>query len=337
MAKNRLGSQTIKYNTMPSILLGASVVGDKESKGPLAHKFDEVYVDEGNKISFELEEKEIFKRACKIVLKKANLDYREIDLLIGGDLLNQIITANFAARELKIPFLGMYGACSTMSESVLNASMIIDGGFADKVICCASSHFCTAERQYRFPLESGNQRPKYAQWTVTGAGSLLVTNHDDNLPYIKFATIGKVVDAGITDANNMGAAMAPAAYHTFKTHFEETNNSPDYYDAIVTGDLGKFGSKMLKKLLKEDGYDIDKNHIDCGNEIFQDGQDVYSGGSGCGCSAVVLASHILDLINKGDLKRVLFASTGALLSPVSTLQGESIPSIAHAIVIEKKA
>lgn len=288
----------------------------------------------------------MFEQAVRLALTKVNWDTKRLNCLLGGDLLNQIITANYAARQLGIPFLGLYGACSTMAESMLVGSMLIDGGFADHVACAASSHFSTAERQYRYPLEMGTTSPPTAQRTVTGAGAVILSAEAileaqkgpavfRNI-HIESGTIGTVIDMGITDAANMGAAMAPAACSTILTHLADMGRTATYYDAIVTGDLGSFGSEMLHELCMDEGVDIADRHLDCGNLVFDaQQQNVNCGGSGCGCSAVVLSAHLLHLLEKGTWKRMLFLATGALMSPDATLQGESIPGIAHAVVLER--
>ena len=259
---------------------------------------------------------------------------------LGGDLLNQIMAASMAARELHIPFLGLYGACSTMAESLCIASMLVDGGYARHALCTASSHFCSAERQYRFPLEYGCQRPPTAQWTVTGAGSIVLSCDENRSALCRatHVTIGRIVDMAIKDANNMGAAMAPAAADTLTRHLRDTGRTAADYDLIITGDLGRVGHDVLLALMQERGMPLDPaRYIDCGLEIFSGDQDTHCGGSGCGCSAVVLGGHILRRFREGELKRVLFMATGALLSPTTNQQGDSIPGIAHAIALEADA
>lgn len=331
---NRIGGQTIKLENPPCILSRATIVGKKEGEGPLGEFFDVVLKDDyfGEK-SWEKAECRMFQEAAMLAITKAGKQVQDINYLFGGDLLNQIITANYAARNLGIPFFGLYGACSTLTESMSLGAITISGRYADLVLCATSSHFCTAERQFRYPLEMGAQRSPTAQWTVTGAGAFLLSN-DDKPPYITYITTGKVIDYGITDANNMGAAMAPAAAAAIKAHFEDTQQGPDAYDLIVTGDLGSFGLDLAIDLLKKEGYDIADRFIDCGCEIFSDDQDVHAGASGCACSAVVFGAHILKNMEEGNYKRILLLSTGALLSTTSVQQGESIPSIAHAVVID---
>jgi stage V sporulation protein AD len=331
----RAGKQTVKLESRPKILATASVVGPKEGEGPLKDYFDIIIKDDTNgKDSFEKAESSILYKAVKESINRAGLKEENIDFLFAGDLLNQLASSSFAARDMSIPFFGLYGACSTMTESLSIASMIMDGGFAEHVVAATSSHFSSAERQFRFPLEFGSQRPPTAQWTVTGAGAM-VLGREGNFPYITYVTTGKVKDYGEIDANNMGAAMAPAAVDTLNAHFIDTGRTPGDYDLIATGDLGKVGKKITTKLLKEYGYDISSVYIDCGDEIFDaEKQDTKSGGSGCGCSAVVASGYIYKNMLNGKFKRVLLISTGALLSSTTTLQGESIPGIAHAVSIE---
>lgn len=267
-------------------------------------------------------------------ITNAHLDRGEVDLIISGDLLNQIISASFAARDFSVPFLGVYGACSTMAESLALAAAFVDGGYFRHVVAATGSHFASAERQYRYPLELGCTRPPQSQWTVTGAGASLVAGEGDGIR-ITSATLGKVVDYGITDVNNMGAAMAPAAADTIFTHFRETGEEPDAYDLIVTGDLGALGSRILKDLTWEKGLDIGENHIDCGEIVYNVLEDEFQGGSGAGCSAIVLNSYLHAKMMAGEFHRILFLATGALLSTVSSGQGESIPCIAHAVTLEK--
>lgn len=330
-----IGKQTLKIESKPRIISTFSVVGPKEGDGPLKDYFDLILDDDLNgEDSYEKAESTLLYTSVTESIKKAKLKPEDINFLFAGDLLNQIISSTFAARDLEIPFIGLYGACSTMTESLCMASITMDGGFAKNVIAATSSHFSAAERQFRYPLEFGSQRPPTAQWTVTGSGSMVLAR-EGNYPYITYVTIGKVKDYGIKDANNMGAAMAPAAVSTIYRHFEDTGRAPKDYDLIATGDLGKIGREITQKLLKEYGYDMYSNYIDCGEEIFDnERQKTDSGGSGCGCSAVVASGYIYKNMRKGKFKRVLLVSTGALLSTTSSLQGESIPGIAHAVSIE---
>jgi len=331
----RMGTQTVNLLYPPGIVSSATIVGKKEAEGPLGEYFDEVMPDSlwGEK-SWEKAECKMFQQAAEMALEKANKKPTDINYLFGGDLLNQIIAANFAARALEIPFYGMYGACSTLVQCLSLASMLIGSGCAQCALCVTTSHFCTAERQYRFPLELGTQRCPTAQWTVTGAGGF-VLHENSSGPYVTHVTTGKVIDFGIKDISNMGAAMAPAAADTINAHFKDTGRTADDYDLIVTGDLGRFGGVLAEELLLKAGHDISGKHIDCGCEIFSIKQDVQAGGSGCGCCAVVFGGYILSRISDSTFKRVLLLSTGALLSPVSSQQGESIPGIAHAVCIQK--
>ena len=335
-AGKRRGSQTIELLNPPKIISTYSIVGPKEGEGPLKDYFDEILKDDTcGKDSFEKAESEMMLTAIKGAIRKANLKESDINYLFAGDLLNQITSSGFAARSLEIPFFGLYGACSTMSESLSLASLIMDGGFANYVVASTSSHFSSAERQFRFPLEYGSQRCGTAQWTVTGSGAMVLGKLGD-FPEVKYITTGVVKDYGIVDANNMGAAMAPAAVDTIYKHFQDTGRTPKDYDAIVTGDLGKIGKEITDKLLLEYGYDIANIHYDCGEMIFNsEEQGTDAGGSGCGCSAVVSSGFFYEKLRKGEMKRMLLVSTGALMSPTSSLQGESIPGIAHAVAIEK--
>lgn len=334
MAVKKLGKQTVKFESPPYIISSGTVAGKREGEGPLGGYFDMVLNDElwGEK-SWEKTECHMLLKAVEIALEKQKLAPDDIDYMLSGDLLNQIITSSFAARELQIPFFGLYGACSTMAETLSLGSMLIDGGFADKVVCATSSHFCTAERQYRFPLELGTQRTPTAQWTVTGAGAVVLSNEGTG-PCIKGVTTGKVVDFGITDANDMGAAMAPSAADTFQAHFKDTNRMPEYYDLILTGDLGMYGRDLVRTLISEKGIDLGDRYLDCGCEIFAGEKGVNAGGSGCGCSAVSLCGWVMEEMKRGKYQKILFEATGALLSTTSSQQGESIPGIAHAVIIE---
>ncbi|KAJ53655.1 stage V sporulation protein AD [Clostridium tetanomorphum] len=331
----KIGKQTLKMESKPRIISTFSIVGPKEGEGPLKDYFDFILSDDMNgEDSYEKAESNILYTAVTESIKKAKLKESNIDFLFAGDLLNQLASSSFAAREINIPFIGLYGACSTMTESLSMASLAMDGNFANHVVAATSSHFSSAERQFRFPLEFGSQRAPTAQWTVTGAGAA-VLGREGNFPYITYVTIGKVKDYGITDANNMGAAMAPAAVSTLYSHFKDTGRVPSDYDIIATGDLGKIGKQITIELLKEYNYDISNNYIDCGEEIFyNDKQGTDSGGSGCGCSAVVLCGYLYKSLLSGKFKRMLIVSTGALMSTTSSLQGESIPGIAHAVSIE---
>ena len=335
MAMKRIGSQTVKMSNPPSIIGTASVVGPKEGDGPLKNYFDIILEDDlWGQESFEKSESKIQEEAIKLAITNANLSPKDIEYLFSGDLLNQIISSCYTARQLEIPYFGLYGACSTMAESLSLGAMIVDGGFADKVVCATSSHFSSAERQFRFPLEYGNQRKFSSQWTVTGAGATVLSS-TGNGPYITYITTGKILDLGIKDVNNMGGAMAPAAIETISQHFKDTGYTPDDYDLIITGDLGLVGKKILLDLMKKEGFDLTNNYSDCGIKIFDRAeQDTHAGGSGCGCAAVVFNGYIYKEMIKGNLDRVLLVATGALHSPIITLQGESIPGIAHAVTID---
>ncbi len=329
-----VGAQSVSLPTPPSIAAGANIVGRKEGDGPLRDDFDLIIDDAyyGEK-TWEKAESAMQKTALNKALEKANLPLSGVEFVFAGDLLNQCIGSAFGMRELNIPFFGVYGACSTMAESLALAAMTIDGGFADCTAAVTSSHFCTAERQFRFPLEYGGQRTPTAQWTVTGAGAVVLTS-DGPGPYVKHVTCGKIVDLGIKDAANMGAAMAPAAYSTLSAHFTDLARAPSYYDLIVTGDLGALGGGILLDFFRNDGIDLSANYNDCGLMIFdRDAQDVHAGASGCGCSASVLTGHLLSGMRAGRWQNILFAATGALLSPTSTMQGESIPCICTAVAI----
>lgn len=337
MAKNRIGGQTLALTqNPPRIISRASIVGKKEGEGPLAEHFDKILEDNlwGEK-SWEKAERRMFLEAAQLAMQKAKKEPHDINYLIGGDLLDQIISASYAARSLGIPFFGLYGACSAMTKSMSLGATLIDGGYADDVLCVTSSHFCTAERQFRYPLEMGVQRTPTSQWTVTGSGAVILSSSGEG-PCITHVTTGKVIDFGIKDANNMGAAMAPAAADTFMAHFKDTGRGPEDYDLIVSGDLGKYGRELTIELLKKEGYNIEDRYIDCGCEIFSEDQDTHGGASGCACSAVVLSGYLLKMMDQGNYSRILAASTGALHSTISSKQGDSIPGVAHAVVIEKR-
>ena len=336
--QNRIGHHTIVLPNKPRILSGAAIAGKKEGAGPLHNDFDQIIADDlFGEETWEKAESRFQYTAASLAIRKAGLTPDQIDAALGGDLLNQIMAASLAVRELHIPFIGLYGACSTMAESLCMGAMLVDGGYLRHAVCTASSHYCTAERQYRFPLEYGCQRSPTAQWTVTGAGSAVISA-DQQRPAVCRAThvtLGRIVDMSIKDANNMGAAMAPAAADTLRRHLEDTDRTPSDYDLIITGDLGRVGHDLLCTLMRDRGVPLDeKRYIDCGLEIFSPTQDTHAGGSGCGCSAVTLCGHIFRRFSRGEVKRILFMATGALLSPTSNQQGDTIPGIAHAIVLE---
>jgi len=341
MELNRIGQSTIALPSRPCLAASAAIAGKKEGEGPLRADFDRIIDDDlFGEESWEKAEARFQYAAATLCLEKGGLTPDSLDAVLGGDLLNQIMASAMAARELHAPFLGLYGACSTMAESLCVGAMLVDGGYMCHALCCASSHFCSAERQYRFPLEYGNQRPPTAQWTVTGAGAALLTSDAAKpaLCRVTHVTPGRIVDLGVSDANNMGAAMAPAAADTITRHMTDTGRSAGDYDLIITGDLGRVGHDILLTLMKERGIPlIPQRYIDCGLEVFSPEQDVHAGGSGCGCSAVVLCGHILRRFQQGELHRVLFLATGALLSTTTSQQGVSIPGIAHAVVLEADA
>ncbi len=338
-----MGKQSIQFMNPPCIIAASSIAGKKESEGPLGTFFDAVEEDPllGKK-TWEDAESELMKRAALKVLEKAGLASRDIRYLVGGDLLGQLIATSFGIGELEIPMLGIYGACSTMGEAMSVGAILVDGGYADRVMAITSSHFAGAEKQFRFPLDYGNQRPYSASWTVTGSGAVILAepgmaSWDKGAPIVvKGVTIGKIVDFGLKDSMNMGAAMAPAAYETIKQNFEDFGVEPSYYDRIITGDLGYVGKNILIDLLKEKNYDISENHMDCGIEIFdKEQQDTHAGGSGCGCAAITFTSYVLKQLREGKWKRVLFIPTGALLSQVSFNEGNTVPGIAHAVIVER--
>ncbi|ASS75053.1 stage V sporulation protein AD [Tumebacillus algifaecis] len=332
-----IGKQTWEFSTKPVLIATGAVVGPKEGEGPLGQEFDTVHQDPYNgQDSWEKAERRFFEEACQTALKKANLANDVIDVLYAGDLLNQIVTANFGARTLAVPFLGVFGACSTSMESLALAAMTVDAGYANHAMAATASHNSTAERQFRYPTEYGGQKPPTAQCTVTGSGAAIV-GRTGNGPRITHATIGKVVDLGVKSPFEMGPAMAPAAVDTIARHFKDTGRTPEDYDLIVTGDLARVGHKIAEELLgKEEGLFFGDRFKDCGILIFDpDQSEVFSGGSGCACCAVVTYGHLLKRMERGELNRILVCATGALLSPLSSQQGESIPCVAHAVVIER--
>ncbi len=325
---------TVFFKNMPRIVATATVAGPKECAGIVGDYVDFSLDDDMfGESTFERAERKMLLAALRRSIEKAKKKREEIDVIVSGDLLNQIISAGFAARETGLPFLGIYSACSTMSEGLLLAGMLCDGGYAKTAVAATGSHFSSAERQYRYPLELGTTRPPQSQWTVTGAGSAVVSALGAG-PALTCGTVGRVVDYGVSDVNNMGAAMAPAAADTILAHLRDTGRDPSYYDLILTGDLGALGSRICKDLVWEKGADMFDNHVDCGEIVYKVIEDEFQGGSGAGCSAVVLGSYIFDKLRRGGLDRVLFVATGALLSTVSSGQGETIPCIAHAVAIE---
>ena len=329
-----MNSQTIVFKSQPRIKAVSSICGTKESEGIIGKYAETVLSDDMfGEETYEKAERKMLTNVIEGAIKNGGLERRDVGVLVLGDLLDQIISSSFAAREFDIPFLGVYGACSTMAEALAVSAAFLDGGHFESTVAATGSHFASAERQYRYPLELGCIRPPQAQWTVTGAGAALLSREGDG-PRVTGATLGKVVDFGVTDVNNMGAAMAPAAADTLLAHFRETRKSPEDYDLIVTGDLGALGSRILKDLTWEKGVDISHNHTDCGEIVYKVIEDEYQGGSGAGCSALVLCSYLYEKMKRKELKRVLFTATGALLSTVSSGQGESIPCIAHCVSLE---
>ena len=331
----RVGKYTVKTENRPSVIGYGSVVGKKESDGPLGKEFDNTYPDSrfGEK-TFEKAESRLQKIACETAFYKCGICENDVDMIFAGDLLNQCIGSSFGLRSMGIPFIGLYGACSTMALGLSLAALSVDSGIADIAVAVTSSHFCSAERQYRFPLEYGSQRTPTAQWTTTGSGASVIKK-SENKPYIAHVTFGRIEDLGITDTNNMGAAMAPSAASTLTAFLSDTGTDINDYDAFFTGDLGFVGSKLLYELMDREGVDIRNKHRDCGLMIFdRKGQDVHAGASGCGCSASVLNSYVFHRFEDNTFKNILFMSTGALLSPTSALQGESIPGVSHLVNIK---
>ena len=345
--------QTIFFRNRPYITSSCSIAGKKEGDGPMANWFDICLEDDTyGEPTWEKSESKMLKTAMTEAIRKGGLQNDDIGAMLSGDLLNQLMSSSFMARDLHIPFLGMYGACSTMTESLIMGSVLTDGGYSDNVMIGASSHYCTAERQFRMPLEHGNQRPPSAQWTATAAGAMLITGRADSRRTeadvrgsvrkhshirVESATVGKIIDAGVKDANQMGSAMAPAAVDTILNHLQDTGRRLDHYDAVFTGDLGFIGKDIVKDLLEDAGIphsQIEHVYDDCGCMIYEPEQDVHSGGSGCGCSASIFAGYVYKRMRKGEIKRALLISTGALLSTISPFQGESIPGIAHAVGVE---
>lgn len=358
-AKNKLGKQTLAFSNRPNIISGGSVVGVKEGQGPLGKWFDMVLEEDtfGEK-TWEKSESKMLEEAVKMAMTRGGKSNSEIDAILTGDLLNQLMSSAFMARDMQIPFIGLYGACSTMAESLLMGSVLIDGGYGNNIITGASSHYCTAERQFRLPLEHGNQRPPSAQWTATAVGVILLESHKEQIleeqkPLIidnsngnpitekrvcvTSGTLGKVIDTGLKDVNQMGAAMAPAFVDTVLNHLEDTGRKFSDYDMVLSGDLGHIGKQIAIDLLADAGIpmkDLISGYDDCGAMIYEKEQDTHAGGSGCGCSASVFVGYVYKRMKKGELNRILLVSTGALLSTISPGQGESIPGIAHAVCIE---
>ena len=331
----KIGSQTISLDIPVNILETASIVGPKESEGPLANFFDRCLDDEfwGEK-TWEKAESKIIKETVNAVISKSGIPMQDIDFCFAGDFLNQCISSSFGLRELNIPFFGVFGACSTFVESICLGSVFVESGAATNVLCATSSHFCSAEKQFRFPLGLGNQRPPTSQWTVTGSGAVILSKTGEG-PFITNLTPGKIIDMGIKDANNMGAAMAPAAFDTLITHLNDTGRKPSYYDAIITGDLGHIGKDILIDLAATKGINIKNNYNDCGVLIFdKQAQDTHSGGSGCACCGTVFSGYFYKQLKEKKINKILLIATGALMNSTSSQQGESIPGVAHAISIE---
>lgn len=331
----KIGTQTFKLDNPVTIFETASIVGKKEADGPLAKYFDVCLQDEffGEK-TWEKAESKMIKFAIETVIRKSNIAVSDIDYLLAGDLLNQCISSSFGIRDFEIPFLGIFGACSTFVEGMMIGSMLLDGGAGNHALAATSSHFCSAEKQFRFPLELGNQRPPTSQWTVTGSSAAVLSKSGTG-PFITNVTPGKIVDRGITDANNMRSAMAPAAVSTILTHLKDTGRKPTYYDAIITGDLGHIGKSIVLDLCKTEGVQLSSVYNDCGVLMFdKEKQDTHSGGSGCACCGTVFSGYFFNQLKEKKIKKMLLVATGALMNSTSTQQGESIPGIAHAISIE---
>ncbi len=330
-----MGKHTIIFSNPPSIISTGSIAGPKESAGIVGKYVDKPLSDDTfGEDTYEKAECKMLSFAIDVAIQKSGFTRNDIDLMVSGDLLNQIISASFAARDFDIPFVGVYGACSTLAEAFALSSCLISAGYFHRIVAATGSHFSSAERQYRYPLEQGTTRPPQSQWTVTGAGGAVIADEGSNIK-ITSATFGRVVDFGVRDVNNMGAAMAPAACDTILRHLTDRGVDAEYYDLIVTGDLGALGSRIVKDLTWEKGVDIAPNHVDCGEIIYKVIEDEFQGGSGAGCSAVVFNSYLYNELKEGNLNRILLVATGALLSTVSSGQGESIPCIAHAVSIER--
>ena len=332
----RIGQRTLQLENRPFLLAHAAAVGKKEGEGPLGAQFDFVTEDDrmGQK-SWELAESELQKTAIETALSKAGLQKGDLDMILAGDLLNQCIGSFLASMQSDVPYLGQYGACSTMAQGLALGACLVEGGAARRLVASASSHFCSAERQYRFPLAYGGQRTPTAQWTATAAGAAVLGGQGSGHICITHALFGKMVEMGVKDANNMGAAMAPAAYDTLSTLLADLGAQPKDFDCIVTGDLGHVGADILLTLLREDKIDLSPVYSDCGSLLFGDGQDAHAGGSGCGCSAAVLCGPLLRDMQAGKIRRLVFAGTGAMMSPTSVQQGQPIAGICHAAVIER--
>ncbi len=332
MKNKRIGAQTVKLSE-PVVIAGvSSVVGPKEGEGPLGNLFDTVAKEAlYGEDSWEKAESKFVTEALQLAVEKAGKTMEDIDYILCGDLLNQCTGTTFGIKDFKVPYFGLFGACSTMGESMSLGAMLLDGGFAENVLVGASSHFCAAEKQFRFPLALGTQRPPSATWTVTGDGSAVLSKKGKG-PVITEITTGKIIDMGVTDTMNMGAAMAPAAVNVLTAHFKDTGRQPNYYDVIATGDLGYIGKQLVIELMAKEGYEMGENFTDCGIEIFdKQNQDTH-----CACSAVTFASYFYKKLSEGEIGRMLFIPTGALMSPTTSQQGSTIPGIAHGVVIESR-
>ena len=333
----RKGRHTILFETPPSLRAFAAIGSDMEAQGPLGQCFDLIERDAYfGQDSWERAESQMQERVVRRVLEKAQLPPSQVQGAFAGDLLNQCVGSTYGLRGLGVPYVGLFGACSTMAEALMAAAVFLEAGAMERAVACTSSHFCSAERQFRSPLEYGGQRPPTAQWTATAAGAALL-DRGERPPFIRGAVVGAIRDLGITDAANMGAAMAPAAADTLARFFADTGLRPQQFDLVVTGDLGLVGSRLLRQLLEEEGFPLDRCHADCGLMLYdRQKQDVHAGGSGCGCSAAVLCGHLLPLLRQGTLQNLLFVATGALMSPTVVQQGESIPGIAHLVWLSHK-
>ena len=333
MAK-KIGESTYKLEKPVFVVGSGSIIGKKEADGPLGKYFSRVAVDDSmGEDSYEKAERRIMEETVFMAIKDAGLEEKDVDLFVGGDLLNQIVSASYTARSYDIPYLGVYGACSTMAESLIVGSMFIDGGFGENVVCATGSHFSSSERQFRNPLELGAQRQTYSQWTVTGSGASVLAGKGEG-PKITHFTIGNVTDYGVKDIANMGAAMAPAAMDTLVKFFKDTNTAPSDYDMVITGDLGKLGSDILRDLMMAKGYPLGQEYSDCGHSLYSVTQKTFQGGSGAGASASVFNSYIIQKLKNKELKKVVFMPTGALMSTTTNQQGDTIPCIASLVVLE---
>ena len=336
---SRVGSQTFAYDHPPVIAAHRSVVGPKEGKGPLAAWFDEVLEDDllGQK-SWELAEMEMVRRCVQAALNDARITDEALQAMLGGDLNNQIIASSFAARTLGVPFIGLYGACSTFVQALALGAALVSGGYLENAACVASSHYCTAERQFRFPLELGTQRPPQASWTATACGCALIEAEGaSGALRVTHGTLGRIIDLNISDANHMGAAMAPAVFDCLAAHMADTGRTADDYDLIATGDLGWIGRELLMELAGAAGLSLPPDRlVDCGASLFYQEQDAHAGGSGCGCVASVACGWLMKRLEAGDIKRLLLAGSGAMFSPTSSQQAQSVPGIAYAVCVERR-